>query len=68
MTIAVIIGVIIYILIGLAFIGFCIGYVEPQSGNRGDFNVCGFLVLLLIYPLVLVYGIFEGIGQYFGRK
>lgn len=55
--------IIIYLLIGIALTGFCAGITKSQMGNRGKLKPFRLLLLIIFYPIIFIYYIFETLGE-----
>ena len=55
--------IIIYLLIGVALTGFCAGITKSQMGNLGKLKPFRLLLLIIFYPIIFIYYIFETLGE-----
>jgi hypothetical protein len=55
--------IIIYLLIGIALTGFCAGITKSQMGNLGKLKPFRLLLLIIFYPIIFIYYIFETLGE-----
>lgn len=55
--------IIIYLLIGIALTGFCAGVTKSQMGNLGKPKLFRLLLLIIFYPIIFIYYIFETLGE-----
>lgn len=55
--------IIIYLLIGIALTGFCAGITKSQMGNLWKLKPFRLLLLIIFYPIIFIYYIFETLGE-----
>lgn len=55
--------IIIYLLTGIALTGFCAGITKSQIGNLGKLKPFRLLLLIIFYPIIFIYYIFETLGE-----
>lgn len=55
--------IIIYLLIGIALTGFCAGITKSQMGNLRKLKPFRLLLLIIFYPIIFIYYIFETLGE-----
>lgn len=60
--------IIIYLLIGIVLTGFLAGITKSQMGNLGEPNPFRLLLLVLFYPIIFIYFIFEILGESVGKR
>lgn len=62
--------IIIYLLIGIVLVSFCMGFGISQTDNFNMNNVRWFnlFIFILLYPIVFLILIVETIGERIGRK
>ena len=60
--------IIIYLLIGIVLTGFCAGITKSQMGNLGKPKPFRLLLLIIFYPIIFIYYIFETLGESVGKR
>lgn len=60
--------IIIYLLIGIVLTGLCAGITKSQMENLGKPKPFRLLLLILFYPIIFIYYIFETLGKSVGRR
>ena len=55
--------IIIYLLIGIALTGFCTGITKSQMENLRKLKPFRLLLLIIFYPIIFIYYIFETLSK-----